>query len=198
MKRIVLIRHGKAVMGGKDHERELDEDGIIQAQSLKSKLLEIGLDNADIYSSPFRRAIQTIKPFADINKNISITESHQLEEIHMPKDENLSKHQVIEKMWEDENFKISEGLSHREHFVKIEPFLSNIFDNFKSNNKDLVIITHGVLIGIILKFFFKMSFGFNNWKTMSMPDIYFLNFDDNNKFLEMKRDISNIERIFTI
>jgi phosphohistidine phosphatase SixA len=35
MKRIVLIRHGKAVMGGKDHERELDEDGIIQAQSLK-------------------------------------------------------------------------------------------------------------------------------------------------------------------
>ena len=110
----------------------------------KSKLLEIGLDNADIYSSPFRRAIQTIKPFADTNKNISITESHQLEEIHMPKDENLSKHQVIEKMWEDENFKISEGLSHREHFVKIEPFLSNIFDNFKSNNKDLVIITHGV------------------------------------------------------
>ena len=198
MKRIVLIRHGKAVMGGKDHERELDEDGIIQAQSLKSKLLEIGLDNADIYSSPFRRAIQTIKPFADTNKNISITESHQLEEIHMPKDENLSKHQVIEKMWEDENFKISEGLSHREHFDKIKPFLSNIFDNFKSNNKDLVIITHGVLIGIILKFFFKMSFGFNNWKTMSMPDIYFLNFDDNNKFLEMKRDNSNIERIFTI
>lgn len=198
MKRIVLIRHGKAVMGGKDHERELDEDGIIQAQSLKRKLLEIGLDNADIYSSPFRRAIQTIKPFADTNKNISITESHQLEEIHMPKDENLSKHQVIEKMWEDENFKISEGLSHREHFDKIKPFLSNIFDNFKSNNKDLVIITHGVLIGIILKFFFKMSFGFNKWKTMSMPDIYFLNFDDNNKFLEMKRDNSNIERIFTI
>jgi 2,3-bisphosphoglycerate-dependent phosphoglycerate mutase len=116
----------------------------------------------------------------------------------MPKDENLSKHQVIEKMWEDENFKISEGLSHREHFDKIKPFLSNIFDNFKSNNKDLVIITHGVLIGIILKFFFKMSFGFNKWKTMSMPDIYFLNFDDNNKFLEMKRDNSNIERIFTI
>ena len=33
MKRIVLIRHGKAAMEGKDHERELDEDGIIIIES---------------------------------------------------------------------------------------------------------------------------------------------------------------------
>ena len=37
MKRIILIRHGKAAMAGKDHERELDEDGIVQANSLKKK-----------------------------------------------------------------------------------------------------------------------------------------------------------------
>ena len=46
MKKIVLIRHGKAAMAGKDHERELDEDGIIQAKSLKNKLIEIDLKNA--------------------------------------------------------------------------------------------------------------------------------------------------------
>ena len=33
---------------------------------------------------------------------------------------------------------------------------------------------------------------------MTMPDIYFLNFDDNNNFIEMKRDNTNIERIFKI
>ncbi len=64
MKRIILIRHGKAAMAGKDHERELDEDGIIQASSLKNKLIELGLNNARIYTSSFKRAIQTIKPFA--------------------------------------------------------------------------------------------------------------------------------------
>ena len=198
MKKIVLIRHGKAAMAGKDHERELDEDGIIQAKSLKNKLIEIDLKNAKIYTSPFKRAIQTIKPFAETNKNIIISAKKELEEIHMPKDDNLSKHQIIEKMWEDENFKVSEGISHRDHFNKINQFISDIFDEFKNENKDLVIISHGVLIGIILKFFFKMNFGFNDWKTMTMPDIYLLNFDEKNNFIDFKRDNNNIERIFQI
>ena len=29
---------------------------------------------------------------------------------------------------------------------------------------------------------------------MTMPDIYFLNFDENNNFIEMKRDNANIEK----
>ena len=198
MKKIVLIRHGKATMAGKDNERELDEDGIIQAKSLKNKLIQIGLNNAKIYTSPFKRAIQTIKPFAEINKNVIISEKKELEEIHMPKDDKLSKHQIIEKMWEDESFKVSEGISHKDHFNKINQFLKEIFEEFKSENKDLVIISHGVLIGIILKFFFKMSFGFNDWKTMTMPDIYLLNFDEKNNFIDFKRDNNNIERIFQI
>jgi len=198
MKKIVLIRHGKAAMAGKDHERELDDDGIIQAKSLKNKLIEMGLANAKIYTSPFKRAIQTIKPFAENDKSVIISEKKELEEIHMPKDDKLSKHQIIEKMWEDESFKVSEAISHRDHFNKINPFLNKIFEEFKSEDKYLVIISHGVLIGIILKFFFKMSFGFDDWKIMTMPDIYLLNFDDKNNFIDFKRDNNNIERIFQI
>ena len=198
MKRIVLIRHGKAAMAGKDHERELDEDGIIQANSLKEKLVNLGLRSDKIYSSPFKRAIQTIKPFAETNPEIIIKEQKDLEEIHMPKDEKLTKHQLIEKMWNDENFKILDGLSHKEHYEKINPFLTEVFENFKLNNQDLVIISHGVLIGMIIKFFFKIDFSFSDWKTMTMPDIYFLNFDDKNKFINFERDNDNIERIFKI
>ena len=198
MKKIVLIRHGKAAMAGKDHERELDEDGIIQASSLKNKLIELGLNNAKIYTSPFKRAIQTIKPFAEANKNVTISEQKELEEIHMPKDDKLTKHQIIEKMWEDESFKVGNGISHSDHFNKIKPFLNEVFEKFKSKNEDIIVITHGVLIGIILKFFFKINFGFNDWKKMTMPDIYMLNYDTDNNFIEMKRDNNNIERIFSI
>ena len=198
MKRIVLIRHGKAAMAGKDHERELDEDGLIQSESLKNKLVSLGLKSSKIYASPFKRAIQTIKPFSLTNKNVIIEEKKELEEIHMPKDQKLTKHQIIEKMWADENFKVLDGISHKDHFNKIKPFLIDVFENFKSNKDDLVIISHGVLIGLILKFFFKIKFGFNDWKIMTMPDIYFLNFDDNNNFISMKRDNENIERIFKI
>ena len=86
MKKIVFIRHGKAAMAGQDHERELDEDGIIQANSLKKKLIELGLKNTKVYSSPFKRAVQTIEPFlVEKNGNKAIITS-DLEEIHMPKD----------------------------------------------------------------------------------------------------------------
>ncbi len=198
MKKIVLIRHGKAAMGGKDHERELDEDGIVQANSLSKKLTNLGLNSSTIYTSPFKRAVQTIKPFSETAKNIDIVEKKELEEIHMPKNEKLTKHQIIEKMWENENFKVEGGTSHRDHFDKINSFLLEIYENFKKDDKDLVIISHGVLIGMILKFFFNINFGFKEWKTMSMPDIYFLNFDKQNNLIDMKRDNSNIERIFTI
>ena len=198
MKKIVFIRHGKAAMAGQDHERELDEDGIIQANSLKMKLIELGLKNTKVYSSPFKRAVQTIEPFlSEKNANKAIITS-DLEEIHMPKDEKLSKHQIIEKMWEDELFKVGNGISHSEHFNKIKPFLDEVFNKFKSENEDIIMITHGVLIGIILKFFFDIKFGFNDWKKMTMPDIYMLSFDKDNNFIEMKRDNNSIERIFSI
>ena len=198
MKKIVFIRHGKAAMAGQDHERELDEDGIIQANSLKKKLIELGLKNTRVYSSPFKRAIQTIEPFLKEKGDDNAIVTSDLEEIHMPKDEKLSKHQIIEKMWEDEFFKVGNGISHSEHFNKIKPFLDEVFDKFKSEKEDIIVITHGVLIGIILKFYFKIKFGFSDWKKMTMPDIYMLNYDAENNFIEMKRDNNNIERIFSI
>ena len=198
IKKIIFIRHGKAAMAGQDHERELDEDGIIQVGSLKKKLIDLGLKNIKVYSSPFKRAIQTIEPFlAETSNNKTIITS-DLEEIHMPKDDKLSKHQIIGKMWEDESFKVGNGISHSDHFNKIKPFLNEVFEKFKSKNEDVIVITHGVLIGIILKFFFKINFGFNDWKKMTMPDIYMLNYDTDNNFIEMKRDNNNIERIFSI
>ena len=198
MKKIVFIRHGKAAMAGHDHERELDEDGIIQANSLKKKIIELGLKNTKIYSSPFKRAVQTTEPFLSDKNSNKVIITADLEEIHMPKDEKLSKHQIIEKMWEDELFKVGNGISHSEHYNKIKPFLDEVFNKFKSENEDIIMITHGVLIGIILKFFFNIKFGFNDWKKMTMPDIYLLSFDKDNNFIEMKRDNDNIEGIFSI
>ena len=69
---------------------------------------------------------------------------------------------------------------------------------FKNEDKDIIVITHGVLIGIILKFFFKINFEYNDWKKMTMPDIYMLTYDANNNFIEMKRNNENIERLFSI
>ena len=104
-KKIYLIRHGKAVMGGLDHERVLDEDGKVQAKSLCKKLKNNFQDNNfRIISSPFKRALQTVEEFSK-SSNIEIEMNKSLEEINIGKDQNLSKHEIIKKMWEDINFK---------------------------------------------------------------------------------------------
>ena len=198
MKKIVFIRHGKASMSGQDHERELDEDGIIQANSLKKKLIELGLKNSKIYSSPFKRAIQTIEPFMAEKKNTKAIITAELEEIHMPKDERLTKHQIIEKMWENKNFKVVNGSSQSEHVEQIKVELNKILNDFYEKDYNLILVSHGNSIGIILKYFLNQKFTFDDWKNISMPDMYSISFDEKNTVIEFKRDVDGIEKIFKI
>ena len=197
-KKLYLIRHGKASMEGADRERTLDEDGIIQATSLCNKIRNQFKDKRiRLISSPFRRAVQTIEKLsedfqADIEKNSS------LEEIKIGKDENITKHQIIEKMWSDENFKVSNGSSQLEHVNQIKSELNKILKDFYENEYNLILVSHGNSIGIILKYFLNQKFTFEDWKNISMPDMYSVSFDENNKVTQFKRDVEGIEKIFKI
>ena len=197
-KNLYLIRHGKASMEGSDRERILDNDGKIQATSLCKKIKEqFQNQKIRIISSPFKRAMQTIEKLS-LDMSINIEQSNALEEIRIGKDENLSKHQIIEKMWSDENFKVKNGSSQSEHVKMIKQNIEKILDDFYENDYNLILVSHGNSIGIILKYFLNTSFTFNDWKKISMPDMYCLEFDNKNEVVNFKRDIEGIEKIFTI
>ncbi len=197
-KNLYLIRHGKAAMDGSDRERVLDSDGIIQATSLCKKIKTQFKDQKiRIISSPFKRATQTIEKLSQ-DMAADIEKSQSLEEINIGKDQNLSKHQIIEKMWGDKNFKVQNGSSQSEHVDKIKDELNQILDDFYKNDYNLILISHGNSIGIILKYFLDTDFTFNDWKKISMPDMYCLSFNEENKIINFKRDIEGIEKIFTI
>ena len=197
-KKIYLIRHGKASMEGSDRERNLDEDGKVQAISLCKKIKKEFQDKKiKIFSSPFARAVQTVENLSQ-DMNVQIEQIASLEEIKMGKDSQFNKHQIIEKMWEDKDFKTEDGVSQSEHVNNIKVELDKIFNDFYDNEYDLILVSHGNSIGIILKYFFKIQFVFEDWKKISMPDMYFLEFDNENKVTDYKRDIEGIERIFTI
>tara|TARA_B100000214_G_scaffold349066_1_gene301639 strand:- start:205 stop:807 length:603 start_codon:yes stop_codon:yes gene_type:complete len=197
-KNLYLIRHGKASMEGSDRERILDNDGKIQATSLCKKIKEqFQNQKIRIISSPFKRAMQTIEKLSS-DMSINIEQSDSLEEIRIGKDENLSKHQIIEKMWSDENFKVKNGSSQSEHVKMIKQNIEKILNDFYENNYNLILVSHGNSIGIILKYFLNTSFTFNDWKKISMPDMYCLEFDKKNDVVNFKRDIEGIEKIFTI
>ena len=148
-KRIYLIRHGKASMEGADRERKLDEDGKIQAKSICKKIKNQFKDKKiRIISSPFRRAIQTIESLSeDMRQNIEKSEA--LIEINIGKDEKISKHQIIEKMWSDKYFKVKNGSSQSEHVEFIKQELDKIFLDFKNSDYNLILVSHGNSIGII-------------------------------------------------
>ena len=197
-KNLYLIRHGKASMEGSDRERILDNDGKIQATSLCKKIKkQFQNQKIRIISSPFKRAMQTIEKLS-LDMSINIEQSNALEEIRIGKDENLSKHQIIEKMWSDENFKVKNGSSQSEHVKMIKQNIEKILNDFYENNYNLILVSHGNSIGIILKYFLNTSFTFNDWKKISMPDMYCLEFDNKNEVVNFKRDIEGIEKIFTI
>jgi len=197
-KNLYLIRHGKASMEGSDRERILDNDGKIQATSLCKKIKEqFQNQKIRIISSPFKRAMQTIEKLSS-DMSINIEQSDSLEEIRIGKDENLSKHQIIEKMWSDENFKVKNGSSQSEHVKMIKQNIDKILGEFYQNDYNLILVSHGNSIGIILKYFLNTNFTFNDWKKISMPDMYCLEFDKKNDVVNFKRDIEGIEKIFTI
>ena len=197
-KNLYLIRHGKAAMEGSDRERVLDSDGTIQATSLCKKIkIQFQNQKIRIISSPFKRAMQTIEKLSQ-DMAADIEKSQSLEEINIGKDQNLSKHQIIEKMWNDKNFKVENGASQSEHVDKIKDQMNEILDNFYKNDYNLILISHGNSIGIILKYFLNTNFTFNDWKKISMPDMYCLSFNEENKIISFKRDIEGIEKIFTI
>ena len=183
MKKFILLRHCKAEMSGEDHLRKLDSEGIVQSVSVCEKLEKMVKKDVKIYSSPFIRAVETVKPLADKLK-IDIIQSDELKEIKIGKSEKLTKHEIINEMWKDKEFKVDNGESQIEKFKSMEYFLNKMFDN--SSNEDVIIVTHGNLLGIILKFYFNRPFGFDDWKIMSMPDLYELSIE-NKEIISFKK-----------
>ena len=200
MKKLIIIRHGKASMDGEDAERTLDEDGIIQAKSLELKLnniLDPGNSKIKIFSSPFKRALQTIEPFAN-NSNLTCNVIEDLREIKIGKSSKLTKHEIIKKMWEDKNFSSDTGESQNDYIKSIKSGINNVLNDFYSNDYNLIFMTHGNTIGILFNDFFSVKFSFESWKDISMPDLYIVNFNAKNKVENYKRDNKNIEKIFYI
>ncbi len=198
MNHFFICRHCKSVMDGVDSERELDEDGILQSKSLSNKIKKLIDENTIIYSSPFKRAVESLMPLKKEFPSIQINETEYLKEIKIGKSKDLSKHQIIFEMWKNENFKIDNGESQTECFDKMKPFLDKVFSEFKDKKKNIILVTHGNLIGIIIKHYFGLSFNFDMWKAISMPDLYKLEFDVNNMAKKFTRDVENIENLFYV
>ncbi|GGM23371.1 phosphoglycerate mutase [Paraliobacillus quinghaiensis] len=179
MKRLIMIRHCQAESQHKD--APLTKSGVNQAHRLAEFLnnnKQIKLDR--IITSPFMRAIETIRPYAD-HHNISIEKDRRLQErllSDQPIDDWLD---VLEKSFLDFDFRLPGGESSNDALKRGIQVLNEALQD--QDNEQIAIVTHGNLLSILLSEFDK-EFGFYQWKTLKNPDVFLIEKDIDSYRLE--------------
>ena len=178
---IYLIRHGKASLEGSELERGLTEEGIEHARQITEILKNLEPKISQIYSSPLRRAILTIEPIANfLNTKIHVVEDLKEKVTGDTSGKNLNEEK--RKMWDDFDAKLPGGESSKEATERAIFALNNI-KNELLDASAAAVQSHGTLIALILHHF-NHDFGFNEWKNMTMPDIYKITFENENSKVE--------------
>lgn len=178
MKNIYLIRHCQAT--GQEAEAELTEVGQEQALQLADYLAAVPVEY--IISSPFTRAVKTIKPYAEKN-SLSVQEEERLSE-RVLSHENLTDWlTALEQSFIDVDLRFGQGETSREAQSRGMAVLKELWD---SPYENIVLVTHGNLLALLLQHF-EPSFGFKEWQRLSNPDVYQLSFEDNMDQAEVKR-----------
>ncbi|MEH7386413.1 histidine phosphatase family protein [Bacillus sp. JJ1521] len=165
MKAIYMIRHCEAE--GQEPEACLTEKGQKQAVELATFFNNRNVDR--IISSPFKRAIQTIQPLAnelsiDIETNPLLAE-RVLSSTNMP-----DWFEKLKATYEDFDLTYEGGESSREAANRI---IEVVDDVLKSDGEHIIIVSHGGLMSLLLNHYNK-NFGFEQWVTLSNPDVYVL------------------------
>ncbi|PGL67870.1 histidine phosphatase family protein [Bacillus sp. AFS055030] len=169
-KEIYLIRHCEA--DGQPYEANLTKQGLKQAKQLGDFFAKIKIDQ--IISSPFLRAIQSIEPTSN-EKNIDIVLDERLSERKLSSTDLPDWLEKLKATFEDMELKFDGGESSQEATNRV---ISVIDEIIKSKNQTTIVVTHGNLLSLLLKHFTK-EFGFENWKSLSNPDLYLLKCKNN-------------------
>ncbi|WP_407272793.1 histidine phosphatase family protein [Radiobacillus sp. PE A8.2] len=166
MKRLVMIRHCNAE--GQHKDSPLTKDGVTQAQQLAKYIDEHALSINRIISSPYLRAIESIKPYAEKN-DITIEIDHRLQErmlSELPIDDWL---EVLEESFDNLDFRLPGGESSNDAFERANEVVQEAISD--TNNETIAIVTHGNLLAIMLKQFGD-DVGFKDWMQLSNPDLF--------------------------
>ena len=169
-KNIYIIRHCEAE--GQSSDAPLTKRGFTQANELSNFLSDIKVDR--VISSPFLRAIQTIKPFAE-NKNIEIETDSRLTERILSSISFSDWMNKLEATFNDMNLKYEGGESNHEAMTRIVEVVNDIAT---SDSENTIIVAHGGIISSLLNYYDK-NFGFEQWKSLSNPDVYLLRITQN-------------------
>ena len=172
---IYFIRHSIPDLSIKDDLiRPLTNDGLNKAKDLVKIFKKIPIDI--IFSSPYKRTIQTIEPIAISKKmDINIVEDFRERKIYDWID---NFNEYSKKQWEDFTYKLENGESLSEVQIRNIQSLNKVLE--KNTDKKIIIGTHGTALSTIINYYDK-TFQYNEFMKIVkiMPYIVKFEFDEN-------------------
>jgi len=163
MRRIYMVRHCKAT--GQEQAAALTEEGGLQADELADFFADREIEF--VVSSPFVRAVSTIRPFAE-KTGMEIHIDDRLSE------RVLSSHNLpdwmdhLEASFVDVQAKLPGGESSQEAMSRGVRVIEEWFERSEGNG---IAVTHGNLMSLILKHY-DDKIGFENWRNLTNPDVF--------------------------
>lgn len=178
---LYFVRHAHSIYTPDELGRPLSERGFNDANIVTALLKNEAIDA--VYSSPYKRAIQTVEGITKyIGNEIKIIDDFKERILAERPVEDFT--EAITQVWEDYEFSWAGGESNR---VAQKRGVNAALDVLESNKgKNVAIGTHGNIMVLIMNFF-DSKFGFEFWNQLEMPDIYKLSFE--------RQELHDVQRI---
>ncbi len=158
MTNVYFIRHAEPNYDNHDDmTRELSAKGLKDRELITGFLLDKQIDV--VISSPFKRAIDTVRDFANKNRmDITIINDFRERRVDSCWIEDFTS--FSRKQWEDFTYKLSDGECLAEVQHRNIVALDKILDDYRDQN--IVVGTHGTALSTIINYYDK-TFGYNEF-----------------------------------
>ncbi|CAM3873384.1 histidine phosphatase family protein [Bacillus wiedmannii] len=174
---IYMVRHGESSkLEGSERTRGLTEKGSLDAHRITDILKTEGIDT--FISSPYKRAVLTIEKTANFYEKEILIYENLKECMFSSGDQVILDREVyplVKKMFSDPDFALTEGESYKDCQRRVVKVLKEILMDFQGQK--IVIGTHGLVMTLMMNYFDK-QYGFEFLIHTSKPDIYKLEFND--------------------
>jgi 2,3-bisphosphoglycerate-dependent phosphoglycerate mutase len=170
-----VIRHAESQRNPNVPQDEwpLSVTGQAQAETLSAQMVDHGITR--IYSSPYPRALATVRPLANA-LGISVDIRNDLRERRLATGEIDNWREELEKTWLDFDYALPTGESSRACQQRVRACVLDILRTTDSSR--IAICSHGNAIALLLNSV-DPSFLFAQWAAMGNPHLYHLVWDAN-------------------
>lgn len=201
---IYLVRHAQCIGNVEKrltgyHDYELTEEGKIQAQNLAEYLRDVKFDC--IFSSPFKRTVNTVRPIAEM-QGLEIETYRDLSEMNFGSYDGYTWEEVdkLDKTILHNSQKEIMGIPKQEKTEHVQERMMSVIKNLAEENlnKTILICSHGISIEAFLRGISKLPFNVDSKKYSQInTSINIICYNNENGQFEIK-ELNKTEHLLAI